>query len=183
MPITNTGRVLWWHQTSHFNKKTIKVDLGTIKVLVEARASRVGFIHPDDREICSGPSWWYHTDTACKHVTRSRGCWCPQQHMFVRVSSWKDDIRFNIDPNEDLRWVFICGVSVTPKVSLVLSELTMSVERWKSEFKLSLRLCGERCLKVNNIKSKDNWSILSSCKWEVRCREIQFIMTLIVPME
>jgi hypothetical protein len=36
---------------------TTKVDLGTLKVLVEAHGSRVGFIHPDDRDIYVGPSW------------------------------------------------------------------------------------------------------------------------------
>jgi hypothetical protein len=74
MLITNTGRVLWWYQMSHRNKVIIKVDLGTLKVLVEAHRSRVGFVYPDDRKIFSGPSRWYCIDTACKHVTRSREC-------------------------------------------------------------------------------------------------------------
>ena len=34
---------------------TIKVDLDTLKVLVEANGSRVVFVHPDDGEIYSGP--------------------------------------------------------------------------------------------------------------------------------
>ena len=34
----------------------IKVDLGTLKVLVETHGSRVGFVHPNDGEIYSGPS-------------------------------------------------------------------------------------------------------------------------------
>jgi hypothetical protein len=34
---------------------TINVDLGTLKVLVEAYRSRVGFVHPDDGEIYLGP--------------------------------------------------------------------------------------------------------------------------------
>jgi len=42
----------------------------------------VGFVHPDDGEIYSGPSRWYHIDTACKHVTRSQGC-----HITERVKS------------------------------------------------------------------------------------------------
>jgi hypothetical protein len=51
-----------------------------------------------------------------------------QEHRFVRILSWKYDFRFNINPNEELRWMFICGISVAPKVSLVLSELTTSAE-------------------------------------------------------
>jgi hypothetical protein len=31
------------------------MDLGTLKVLVEAYISRVGFVHPDDGEIYLGP--------------------------------------------------------------------------------------------------------------------------------
>ena len=34
----------------------IKVALGTLKVLVEAHGSRVGFVHPNDGEIYSRPS-------------------------------------------------------------------------------------------------------------------------------
>ena len=82
MSITNTGWVLWWHQTSHRNRVTIKVALGTPKVLVEAHGWRVGFVHPNDGEIYSRPSRWYHIDTACKHVTRSQGC-----HITERVKS------------------------------------------------------------------------------------------------
>jgi hypothetical protein len=37
------------------NKIIIKVDLGTLKVLVEAHESRVEFVRPDDRKIYSGP--------------------------------------------------------------------------------------------------------------------------------
>jgi hypothetical protein len=33
----------------------IKVDLGTLKVLVEAHGSRVGFVHPDDGRYSLGP--------------------------------------------------------------------------------------------------------------------------------
>jgi hypothetical protein len=33
----------------------IKVDLGTLKVLVETHESRVGFVDPDDGKIFSGP--------------------------------------------------------------------------------------------------------------------------------
>ena len=79
MSITNTWRVLWFHQTSHHNRVTIKVPLGTWKVLVEAHGSRVGFVHPDDGEIYFGPSRWYHIDTACKHVTRSQECHITEQ--------------------------------------------------------------------------------------------------------
>jgi hypothetical protein len=74
MLITDTRRILWWYQTSHRNRVIIKVDLGTLKVLVEAHGSRVGFVHLDDGKIFSGPSRWYCIDTACKHVTRSREC-------------------------------------------------------------------------------------------------------------
>jgi hypothetical protein len=41
---------------SHRKRVTIKVDLGTPKVLVEDHGSRVEFVHPDDGEIYSGPS-------------------------------------------------------------------------------------------------------------------------------
>jgi hypothetical protein len=75
MPITDIGRVLWWYQTSLRNKVIINVDLGTLKVLVEAHRSRVGFVRPDDRKIYSGPSRWYYIDTTCKHVTRSHECY------------------------------------------------------------------------------------------------------------
>jgi hypothetical protein len=34
---------------------TIKVDLGALKVLVEAHGSRVGFDHPDDERFTLGP--------------------------------------------------------------------------------------------------------------------------------
>jgi hypothetical protein len=74
MLITDTRRVLWWYQTSHRNRVIIKIDLGTLKVLVEAHGSRVGFVYSDDGKIFSGPSRWYCIDTACKHVTRSREC-------------------------------------------------------------------------------------------------------------
>jgi hypothetical protein len=40
---------------SHHNRVIIKVDLGTLKVLVEAHGSRVGFVYPDDGKIFSGP--------------------------------------------------------------------------------------------------------------------------------
>jgi hypothetical protein len=33
----------------------IKLDLGILNVLVEAHGSRVGFVHPDDGKIFSGP--------------------------------------------------------------------------------------------------------------------------------
>jgi hypothetical protein len=82
MSITNTGRVLWWYQTSHRNRVTIKVDLGTLKVLVEDHGSRVGFVQPGDGKIYSGPSQWYCIDTACKHVTRSH-----EFHITQRVKS------------------------------------------------------------------------------------------------
>ena len=90
MSITNTGRVLWFHQTSHRNRVTIKVSLGTRKVLVEAHGSRVGFVHPDDGEIYSGPSRWYHIDIACKHVTGSRECyitWTSKEYLSVTRSN------------------------------------------------------------------------------------------------
>jgi hypothetical protein len=74
MLITDTGRVLWWYQMSQHNRVIIKVDLGTLKVLVEAHGSRVGFVHPDDGKIFSGPSRWYCIDIACKHVNRSLEC-------------------------------------------------------------------------------------------------------------
>jgi hypothetical protein len=41
---------------SHHNRVTIKVDLGTLKLLVETHGSRVGFVHPDDVNIYFGPS-------------------------------------------------------------------------------------------------------------------------------
>jgi hypothetical protein len=66
-------------------------------------------------------------ETRCLHRHALQD-WCLQEHRFVRVLSWKYAFRFNIDPNEELRWMFICGVSVAPKVSLVLSELTASSE-------------------------------------------------------
>jgi hypothetical protein len=40
---------------SHRNRVIIKVDLGTLKVLVEVHGSRVGFVHLDDGKIFSGP--------------------------------------------------------------------------------------------------------------------------------
>ena len=40
---------------SHRERVIIKVALGTLKVLVEAHGSRVGFFHPNDGEIYSGP--------------------------------------------------------------------------------------------------------------------------------
>jgi hypothetical protein len=82
MLITNIERIIWWYQTSHRNRVTIKVDLGTLKALVEAHRSKVGFVHPDDEKIYSGPSQWYCIDTACKHVTRS-----PECHITERVKS------------------------------------------------------------------------------------------------
>jgi hypothetical protein len=74
MPITNAGKVLWWYQTSCHNRVIIKVDLGTLKVLVEAHGSRVRFVWPDDEKIYSRPSRWYCIDSACKYVTRSQEC-------------------------------------------------------------------------------------------------------------
>jgi hypothetical protein len=44
----------------------IKVDLGILKVLVEAHGSRLEFIQPDDGKIFFGPF--------SVHVTRSREC-------------------------------------------------------------------------------------------------------------
>jgi hypothetical protein len=79
MSITNTGRVFWWFQTSHRNRVTIRVDLGTMKVLFEAHGSRVGFVHCDDRKIYFVPSQWYCIDTACKHVTRSHECYITER--------------------------------------------------------------------------------------------------------
>jgi hypothetical protein len=38
------------------NKVAIKVDLGTMKVLVEDYGSKVGYIHPNDGEIYFGSS-------------------------------------------------------------------------------------------------------------------------------
>jgi hypothetical protein len=63
MSITNAERVLWWYQTSLCNRVIIKFDLGTLKVLVEAHGSRVGFVWPDEKNIYSGPSRWYCIDT------------------------------------------------------------------------------------------------------------------------
>jgi hypothetical protein len=40
---------------SHRYRVIIKVDLGILKVLVEAYGSRVGFVYPDDGKIFSGP--------------------------------------------------------------------------------------------------------------------------------
>jgi hypothetical protein len=40
---------------SHHNRVIIKVDLGIMKVLLEAHGSRVGFVHLDDGNIFSGP--------------------------------------------------------------------------------------------------------------------------------
>jgi hypothetical protein len=39
---------------SHHNRVIIKVDLGILKVLVEAHGSRVEFLGPDDGKIFSG---------------------------------------------------------------------------------------------------------------------------------
>jgi hypothetical protein len=75
--INYTGGVLWWYQMSHHKRVTIKVELGTPKVVVEDHGSRVEFVHPDDR-----PSRWYCIETACKHMTRSKGC-----HITERVKS------------------------------------------------------------------------------------------------
>jgi hypothetical protein len=75
----HVGRVLWWYQMSLCNRVMIKVDLDTLKVLVEAHGSRVGFVRPDDGKIYSGPSQWYCIDTACKHVTRSHECLMTEQ--------------------------------------------------------------------------------------------------------
>jgi hypothetical protein len=52
----------------------MKVDLGILKVLVEAHGSRVEFVRPDDGKIFSGPFSVICIDIACKHVTRSREC-------------------------------------------------------------------------------------------------------------
>jgi hypothetical protein len=41
---------------SHCNRVTIKVDLDTLKVLVKAHESRVGFFHLDDGKKYYGPS-------------------------------------------------------------------------------------------------------------------------------
>jgi hypothetical protein len=38
------------------HRVTTKVDLGTLKVLVEDHGLRVGFVHPDNGEIYFGPS-------------------------------------------------------------------------------------------------------------------------------
>jgi hypothetical protein len=56
MLITNTRRILRCYQMSLRNKIIIKVDLGTLKVLVEAHGLRVEFVRPNDRKICSRPS-------------------------------------------------------------------------------------------------------------------------------
>jgi hypothetical protein len=40
---------------SHHNRVIIKVDLGIVKVLVEAHGSRVEFVRPDDGKIFSRP--------------------------------------------------------------------------------------------------------------------------------
>ena len=52
---------------------TIKVALGTLKVLVEDHGSIVGFVHPNDGDIYYGPSRWNDIQLACKHVTKSQG--------------------------------------------------------------------------------------------------------------
>ena len=44
-----------------------------LKVRVEAHGSRLGFVHPSDGEIYSGPSRWNGIQLACKHATRSQG--------------------------------------------------------------------------------------------------------------
>jgi hypothetical protein len=82
-----TGMVLWWYQMSHRNKMTIKVDLDTPKILVEAHGSRVECIHPDDRNIFSKPSRWCHIDITCKHVNRSHECY----HGMSKEACWELD--------------------------------------------------------------------------------------------
>ena len=70
MSITNTGRVLWCHQTSHRHRVTIKVSLGIWKVLVEAHGSRVGFVHPNtQRHLYSHPVTVWRLMTS-KHSSR-----------------------------------------------------------------------------------------------------------------
>jgi hypothetical protein len=61
-------------------------------------------------------------------ATAPKNTWCLQEHRFVRVLSWKYDFQFNIDSNKELRWMFICGISVASKVSQVFIEFTASVE-------------------------------------------------------
>jgi hypothetical protein len=58
---------------------TIKVDLDTLKVLVKAHESRVGFFHLDDGKKYYGPSLWYYIGITCKHVTRSHECHIAEQ--------------------------------------------------------------------------------------------------------
>jgi hypothetical protein len=81
MLITNTRRVLWWYQTSHHNRVTIKVDLGTLNVLVDLMDLEWDFSMLM-KEKYSGPSQWNCIDTACKHVTGSQEC-----HITKRVKS------------------------------------------------------------------------------------------------
>ena len=49
------------------------MTLGIMKVCVEAHGSRVGFVHPYDEYIYSGPSECNVIQLACKHVTGSQG--------------------------------------------------------------------------------------------------------------
>lgn len=74
MSITCTGRVPWFHQTSHRNRVIIKVSSGTPKVWVEDPWTKSG-ICPSGwrRDILWALSVLSH-QTACKHVTRSRRC-------------------------------------------------------------------------------------------------------------
>jgi hypothetical protein len=56
--------------------------------------------------------------------------------MFVRARFCGSiSSSFYIDPNKDIRKVFICGVSVALKVSLVLSELTARIKVEMSEWR------------------------------------------------
>src|SRR3954467_15348518 len=73
MHITFTGWMLLCHQTPHRNWVAIKVALSVRKVWVETHGSRVGFVHPYDGYIYSGPSRWNVIQLACKHVTGSQG--------------------------------------------------------------------------------------------------------------
>jgi hypothetical protein len=57
-----------------------------------------------------------------------------QEHRFVRAHFHESiSSSFYIDPNKELRKVFICGVSFTLKVSLFLSELTTRIDMEISE--------------------------------------------------
>jgi hypothetical protein len=66
MPLPGTGREIWGHQTSHYERVIIKVCLlGNRKVLVRLHVSRLGFVPPILERYTMGPLGnQYHTPFA-----------------------------------------------------------------------------------------------------------------------